>query len=475
MPNIKSDKFRKSIALMYKFPHSLVLENEQGFIEAFIGENIDGVNCDDIHFQSVSEKYEAAKRYSFIMSSMKWLFAIDNELNRIIKGNPEYETYKRLADYSICLQVCITGLMLLDVNSDDLMLTYKYTVNRDLVKVSSEIFRWHNLEKLLADRGEPISWMRADGISSIFDQLLCSYLKECLLLIKIQLILCVMRFSPAYDNFERAMADDLYFLLGDLLYNKRVYLININQNIDVDCSQTTRIEIIFALNNDDRYCFRVDFPHKGNEYMHLNLNAPGKIHNSVGFPMPIKDRKKLIEKCSYNKEAYDALFFELDEMIWFRADFVNKLNAMSCLNDNERESLESLYDKRKHIRLNEENWTKENCTIFERDLFEAISIYGFAYCDYKMDGKNELSYFMRIWYKDSLLEIVDRLLGVVLKNKFDSDLEQKVEKDLKSMLCRMIDDGVTKLTYDDADDLSVKDLIELMTEILLPTLDEDGC
>ena len=39
----------------------------------------------------------------------------------------------------------------------------------------------------------------------------------------------------------------------------------------------------------------------------------------------------------------------------------------------------------------------------------------------------------------------------------------------------MIDDGLTKLTYDDVDDLSVKDLIELMTEILLPTLDEDGC
>ncbi len=41
-------------------------------------------------------------------------------------------------------------------------------------------------------------------------------------------------------------------------------------------------------------------------------------------------------------------------------------------------------------------------------------------------------------------------------------------------LCRIIDDKLTKLTYDDVDDFSVKELIEIITEILLPTFDEDS-
>ena len=475
MSQIISDRFRKSIALIYNFPHSIVLENEQEFIDMFIGENIDSVNCETFHFQSRIDRYEAERRYPFIMSSMKWLFAVDNELNQILKGTPSYETYKKLDDYRESLQICITALMLLDVNSDDSIWTYKYNVNRDLAYFSSEVFRWHKLEKDLLDRGKPIEWMHADGLSIILDKLICSYFKDCLSLIKLQIILCIIRFSPVYDSFEHAMADELFFLFRDLLYNKRICMVNVNQNIAVDCAQTTRFEIIFALNNDDRYCFRVDFQHKGNEYIHLNLNAPGKIHNSVGFPTPISDREEIVNKCNYIEKAYEALFFEKDEMIWFRSAFKKKLREIKCIDDNAKEKLSSFYDNRKHIRLNEENWTKENCKVFERDFFESISIYGFAYCDYKMDGQNELSYFTRIWYKDWLYEIVDGLIGTVLRNKNETEFEQEVTKVMQLLLCRIIDDKLTKLTYDDVDDFSVKELIEIITEILLPTFDEDSC
>ena len=74
--------------------------------------------------------------------------------------------------------------------------------------------------------------------------------------------------------------------------------------------------------------------------------------------------------------------------------------------------------------------------VYEEGFFESISIYGFAYCDYKMDGQNELSYFTRIWYKDWLYEIVDGLMGTVLQNKNETEFEQEVTKAMKLMVFR---------------------------------------
>ncbi len=66
-------------------------------------------------------------------------------------------------------------------------------------------------------------------------------------------------------------------------------------------------------------------------------------------------------------------------------------------------------------------------------------------------------------------------MGTVLQNKNETEFEQEVTKAMKLMLCRIIDDKLTKLTYDDVDDFSVKELIEIITEILLPTFNEDSC
>ena len=32
------------------------------------------------------------------------------------------------------------------------------------------------------------------------------------------------------------------------------------------------MKIFFALENSDRYCLKIDFPHEGAEYLHLNLH-----------------------------------------------------------------------------------------------------------------------------------------------------------------------------------------------------------
>lgn len=473
MQDSVNDKFRKSIALMYKCYDSLVFECENEFVAKYIGES--NGNFDEFKFESSVEKHKAQKRYAFIINSMKYLFATENGFDQIIEGKPFYETYQKLSEHAISLQIWITGLMLQDVydSEEDLELTYKYNVNRDLVKYSSEIFRWHRLEKKLKDNGEEVAWMEADGLTHVFDELLCTYLKECISLIKLQLILCILRFSPLYASFEHTMADELFFLFRDLLYNKRLFLININRNHNKDCVLSTRIEILFALNNDDRYCFRVDFPHEGNEYIHLNLNAPGKVHNSVGFPFPLNKRVDLMEKCNSDPETYASLFFESDEMIWFRNDFYEKMNEVSTLDGHAKNILTSLYDERKHLRLSEGFWTKENCAIFETDLLEAISVYGFAHCDYKMDGHNELRYFERIWYKDILIEMVDALLGATLANMHDEMLDLKIQMTIQSLFYRIIDSKLTELTYDDAKNYNNIELIEIMVEILKPSLIED--
>ena len=56
--------------------------------------------------------------------------------------------------------------------------------------------------------------MHADGLSIILDKLICSYLKDCLSLIKLQIILCIIRFSPVYDAFEHA--NNSFILLANV-------------------------------------------------------------------------------------------------------------------------------------------------------------------------------------------------------------------------------------------------------------------
>lgn len=55
----------------------------------------------------------------------------------------------------------------------------------------------------------------------------------------------------------------------------------------------------------------------------------------------------------------------------------------------------------------------------------------------------------------------------------DEMLDQKIQMTLQSLAYRIIDSKLTELTYDDAKNYNNIELIEIMVEILRPSLIED--
>lgn len=90
---------------------------------------------------------------------------------------------------------------------------------------------------------------------------------------------------------------------------------------------TTRMQLIFSLeNNDDIYILRIDMPHKGEEKLHINMEEC--IESGVvasGFPLKF-DGEKSLKLRKILGRYFDKLFYTAGNRIWFRTNFLKKLN-----------------------------------------------------------------------------------------------------------------------------------------------------
>lgn len=119
----------------------------------------------------------------------------------------------------------------------------------------------------------------------------------------------------------------------DLLADVRIQKIEIDTAIASGIIRkgvrtTTGIKIFFALGNMDRYCLRIDFPHKGEAFLHYNLHEPGREN-----ALPLNEKKYRLLAGKY--KHLDELFFHFNNLYWFRSNFVSKLERIAPEKDSD--------------------------------------------------------------------------------------------------------------------------------------------
>lgn len=112
---------------------------------------------------------------------------------------------------------------------------------------------------------------------------------------QIQAILLLMESSKLYPVYVSKIAKNILLIFKEMLANSRIEKIEIDSVISAGVirrgiRKTTGMKIFFALENSDRYCLRIDFPHEGAEYLHLNLHEP---HRQTAIPLNYKQYSML--------------------------------------------------------------------------------------------------------------------------------------------------------------------------------------
>lgn len=87
---------------------------------------------------------------------------------------------------------------------------------------------------------------------------------------QIQAILLLMESSKLYPVYVSKIAKNILLIFKEMLANSRIKKIEIDSAISAGVirhgiRKTTGMKIFFALENSDRYCLRIDFPHGGQQ------------------------------------------------------------------------------------------------------------------------------------------------------------------------------------------------------------------
>lgn len=193
---------------------------------------------------------------------------------------------------------------------------------------------------------------------------------------QIQAILLLMESSKLYSVYVSKIAKNILLIFKEMLANSRIEKIEIDSVISAGVirrgiRKTTGMKIFFALENSDRYCLRIDFPHEGAEYLHLNLHEP---HRQTAIPLNYKQYSML--KKQYGDLS--NLFFNFGNMYWFRYNFIEKLDKCSliegCENNNKNfiADIKAVFFRQSHYRLFDDNITKDNMVDFIAEFGKAL-------------------------------------------------------------------------------------------------------
>lgn len=113
--------------------------------------------------------------------------------------------------------------------------------------------------------------------------------------------------------------------------------------------RTTRIHIIFSLKNNDIYSLRIDMPHKGVEYVHINLQElyQGHVYDSA---VPIMDDEVLEEVKTLLDGNIEQFFYESGEDLWwFRIGFMKKIEEID--DEQKVQRLRDIFERQKHFEV----------------------------------------------------------------------------------------------------------------------------
>ena len=178
--------------------------------------------------------------------------------------------------------------------------------------------------------------------------------QQCILEKFIMCILFVV-LSPEYSDQEKEYAFSLIGLLNEILYCGEIHKIYFQEGIfDLESSlektskeATTRISLIFSVDNDDIYILRIDLPHKGEEFFHLNLHEiRGDRVVDTAYPVTYEEINK------FDKRIIDKLFFEMNGLYWFRIEPEEKIKQIKeGISKEEFDEIKDLFHSKAHEKI----------------------------------------------------------------------------------------------------------------------------
>lgn len=452
----KQDKARKDIEKLREQVDKLDVHDDE-HIDSFL-DSLDNDSEDEYSLISRSMLYEN------LYASFRFIYQAEKVLDQMEVEGISFNQAQDLMTTCSMLQVNSTNVFLsLD---DDFSFSKKYSICGDMYSMSASIYRkLHSIcSSENVDSSEPIEVTKFDGI---LNKLRCKYICSSLLVLKLFLVFVVFYVSPLYSDGIHWVAGKLIRILREVLFNKRIIQFVVNGDFYGNSDKphsTTRMYVYFAMGNSDRYCIRLDFPHQGEECIHLNINQPG-IKQSTGFPMAKNNVK--IRKLK-DTDIFEELFYEADDLYWFRHDYAKKVKSID--NHETKKMLENLLHDQAHIEIGacndgtaaeSENVMKDDVTDFTLAFFEALNDYGIMP---RMDGifDNDRVY-QYLLFEDYIYDVtlklgnveMNRQLGIgddrFLKEQDVDYIANAVHKEFKGYIKMKFPYDDTLLNLADAD------------------------
>lgn len=193
---------------------------------------------------------------------------------------------------------------------------------------------------------------------------------------QLQAILLLMESSKLYPEYIKKISKSILLIFKEILANARIEKIEIDSSISAGVirqgiKKTTGMKIFFALENTDRYCLRIDFPHNDVGYLHLNLHEPNRE-----TAIPLNSRQYNLLKIKYGDLS--DMFFKFGNLYWFRYHFEERVKKCHLAKGEEDISsqfiadMKKIFSKQSHYRLVEDNITKENMSEFIAEFGRAL-------------------------------------------------------------------------------------------------------
>lgn len=261
----------------------------------FDTKEVTNINCSEQSFSH--EIFECVLNYYFIRKSLKEI-KIDCSRTSLIEN---FKLYEIIAHY-ICM---------MNVNSGTYECMCNNTFSRKHAPQSFESFHPLNY----------IDWLNSYICSENFYDnnkrllpILYNFINYQFITHSNAMILIVitqiMKHSAFLDNTTKSIAIELYNSIHIIMKDARVILIQPNYlYIDVlkepslrtkKTDNTTRLHIVYGYDNYDTYSLRLDFCHKGINWIHYNNQTPGGVKSFFFTKQEYEDiitKKPKMKKC----------------------------------------------------------------------------------------------------------------------------------------------------------------------------------
>lgn len=193
-----------------------------------------------------------------------------------------------------------------------------------------------------------------------------------------------------------------------------------DSGFEVGFKKSTKIEIFFSLENGDRFCLRLDFPHEGVPYIHYNLHEP--LH-ATGLPIKFEEIEPMIELCG-SWENFKKLFFVYDNLCWFRWNFLEKLHEVFGENSEQTDSLKKLFSEQCHYKIVGPEMGEEQVKEFLESFITGLNHMDMANCIYERTGQISIDDILaKIRIRELLHELVSAYHYLLIKEALhESDL-----------------------------------------------------